>query len=70
MVNCYKVNYTGVTISGPKQASVRTGKDGSCSVIAETPQEAGSLAATHQRQFFDEVNVTGVHEIAKDIING
>lgn len=69
-MNVYKVNYTGVTISGPKQAPTRTGKDGTCSVIGETPQEAGSLAATHQRQFFDEVNVTGVHELAKDVING
>lgn len=70
MVNCYKVNYTGVTVSGPKEAPTRSGKDGTCSVIAETPIQAGSIAGLFFCKTYNEVNITGVHEIAKDVISG
>lgn len=72
-MNCYKVIYTAVTNSHGQ----RIGKDGSCHVVADNPGNAGAVAQakfyvprteTHGRIHEVEVTVTGVHEIAKDVI--
>jgi hypothetical protein len=72
-MNCYKVIYTAVTIHN----SERLGKDGVCNVLAETPADASGIAEqkyavpiteTHGSKEGVEVTVTGVHEIAKDVI--